>query len=222
MTYLEKARKLDPSVDVTSAYLDAAFGRARMDADYTWAEYIDVAREYVLEGDADPTTTLSTTYYVGRATSGEEDHATVKPFLEKSREKMANADEELSPGLVQAIELQALMVLDEDMDAAVDYKRAHMADGWMEDADQLNAFAWWCFENGVNLEEAQKLALKGVELADAGTQRAMVLDTAAEICNALGNCDEAIALIKLALEEEPGNEYYGEQLAKFEEAAAEE
>ena len=222
MAYLEKAEKLDPEVDVTAEYLDAAFTRARKDSDYSWDQYIAVASERVLENDADAATTLYAAYYVGRATASEEDHATVKPFLVKSREMLAATDEELSPGLVQAVELQASLVLDEDMDAAVDYKRSHMREGWMEDADQLNSFAWWCFENGVNLEEAQKMALKGVELADAGKQRAMVLDTAAEICNALGNCDEAIALIKQAMEEEPGNEYYGEQLARFEEAAAEE
>ena len=222
MQYLEKAESLDASVDITSEYLDAAFSRARMDATYSWDDYIAVARERVLEADADAGTTLYTTYYVGRATKGEEDHATLKPFLAKSREKLASGDEELSPGLVQAIELQAIMVLDEDMDAAVAYKRSHMAEGWMEDADQLNSFAWWCFENNVNLEEAQKMALSAVELADAGKQRAMVLDTAAEICNALGNCDEAVALIMRALEEEPASEYYAEQLTRFEEAAAEE
>ena len=84
MQYLEKAESLDASVDVTSEYLDAAFSRARMDATYSWADYIAVARERVLEANADAGTTLHTTYYVGRATQSEEDHATVKPFLEKS------------------------------------------------------------------------------------------------------------------------------------------
>ena len=70
------------------------------------------------------------------------------------------------------------------------------------------------------LEEAQQLALKGVELAEPGKARAQILDTAAEICNALGNCDEAIALIKKAIEDEPTSEYYAEQLTRFEEAAS--
>jgi hypothetical protein len=86
----------------------------------------------------------------------------------------------------------------------------------MDDPDQLNSFAWWCFENKVNLEEAQELALKGVELAEPGKARAQILDTAAEICNALGNCGRAIELIQVAIGEDADNEYYAEQLARFE------
>ena len=97
-------------------------------------------------------------------------------------------------------------------------ERDRLPEGWEENPDQLNRFAWWCFENDVNLEEAQELALKGVELAETDGQKANILDTAAEICNALGNCDEAIVLMKRALEDEPTSEYYAEQLTRFEEA----
>jgi hypothetical protein len=140
----------------------------------------------------------------------------------KSREKIASSAEELPRGLVNAIELQTAMYVDEDMDAAVALKRGTMPEGWMENPDQLNSFAWWCFENKVNLEEAQTLALKGIELAEPGKSRAQILDTAAEICNELGNCDEAVRLIKLAMVEDPASDYYAEQLTRFEEAAADE
>ncbi len=70
----------------------------------------------------------------------------------------------------------------------------------------------------MNLQEAEALALKGVELADSDEQRATILDTAAELCNALGNCDEAIAHIKQAVSLDPENDYYKDQLAKFEQA----
>jgi thiol-disulfide isomerase/thioredoxin len=220
MEYLARAEKLDPEIDVTSELLDAAFGRARKDPDYSKADYIELARARVLEGDAPAEATLMTTYYVGSFTADEDDHATLKPFLVKSREVIASSDEELSKGLVNAIEMQAIMYLDEDMDAALAMKRSTMPEGWMEDADQLNSFAWWCFENNVNLVEAQELALKGVELAEPGKARAQILDTAAEICNALGNCGQAIELIQVAIAEDADNEYYTEQLARFEKVRA--
>jgi thiol-disulfide isomerase/thioredoxin len=222
MEYLEKAEDLDPAIDVDSELLDAAFTRARKDPTFSMEDYIALARARVLEADANAQSTLMAAYYVGRVTANDKDHETVKPFLKKSREVMASSDEDLSKGLVNAIELQAIMVIDEDMDAAVEFKRSTMPEGWMENPDQLNSFAWFCFENDVNLEEAQELALKGVELSEPGKSRAMILDTAAEICNALGNCDEAVRLIQLALEQDPSSEYYAEQLARFEEAAAEE
>ena len=220
MNFLFKAEELDPELDASVELLDASFTRARKDPNYSYADFIEFADERVLKGDVDPESTVSTTYYVGRVTANEEDHATVKPFLVKSREVMAAPDVEVSKGLANAVELQAIIILDQDMDKAVAFKRTTMPEGWMENPDQLNSFAWWCFENDVNLEEAQQLALKGVELADPGQSRAQILDTAAEICNALGNCDEAIALIRRAIEEEPASEYYAEQLARFEEAAA--
>ncbi len=52
-------------------------------------------------------------------------------------------------------------------------------------------------------------------------QRANMLDTAAEICNALGNCDEAIAHIQRAIELDPEKQYFKDQLVKFEKAAKE-
>jgi thiol-disulfide isomerase/thioredoxin len=216
MEFLARAEKLDPEMDVTSELLDAAFGRARKDPDYSKADYIALAQERVLERDAPAEATLMTTYYVGRFTADEKDQATLKPFLVKSREVIASSDEEISQSLVNAIELDAIMYVDGDMDAAVALKRSTMREDWMDDPDQLNSFAWWCFENKVNLEEAQELALKGVELAEPGKARAQILDTAAEICNALGNCGRAIELIQVAIGEDADNEYYAEQLARFE------
>ena len=64
----------------------------------------------------------------------------------------------------------ALLVLG-DKDRAVSLKRAGMPEGWMEEAGGLNEFAWWCYENKVNLEEAEALARKGASLAPAGKER---------------------------------------------------
>ena len=47
-----------------------------------------------------------------------------------------------------------------------------------------------------------------------------ILDTQAELCNALDDCQGAIDLIKLALAEDPDSEYYQKQLARFEELLA--
>ena len=109
----------------------------------------------------------------------------------------------------------ALTVLD-DPKAALEFKRASMDDGWTEDASQLNAFAWWCFEHEVNVDEAMELARKGVELAEPGSEKAMILDTLAELCNLAGDCGEAIATIDLAIEQDPDRTYYQEQRERFE------
>jgi hypothetical protein len=93
-----------------------------------------------------------------------------------------------------------------------------MPEGWLEEADSLNGFAWWCFQNDVNLEEAEELARKGVDLAESGTEKAAVLDTVAEIVNARGDAPEAASLIEQALHETPDDESLQEKLEQFQEA----
>jgi tetratricopeptide (TPR) repeat protein len=113
------------------------------------------------------------------------------------------------------------LLVEKDTPKALELFRNGMPEGWEEDSGRLNQFAWWCFENEINLEEAQTLALKGVTLAEDGVEKAQILDTAAEICNALGNCDEAVDHIKLALELDPDNSNLKDQLARFETAVKE-
>jgi tetratricopeptide (TPR) repeat protein len=108
----------------------------------------------------------------------------------------------------------------QDTDQAIAYKKATLPEGWMDDAGALNSFAWWCFENKVNLEEAEELARRGVELAQSGREKGNILDTLAEICNLTGNCGEAVEMMRQAVAEDPDNEYFQKQLARFEEILA--
>jgi hypothetical protein len=98
----------------------------------------------------------------------------------------------------------------------VELKRATLPEDWKDSPTQLNRFAWWCLEAMANLEEAEVLARRGADLAPPGPERANILDTAAEICNARGNCDDAVELIRLAIENDPDRELFRTQLERFE------
>jgi hypothetical protein len=91
-----------------------------------------------------------------------------------------------------------------------------MPEGWLKNAGQLNEFAWWCFENKANLNEAERLARKSVELAKPGREKANSLDTQAEIVNAKGNTLEAVELSKKAAKESPDSKYFPQQVVRFE------
>jgi tetratricopeptide (TPR) repeat protein len=114
----------------------------------------------------------------------------------------------------------ALLVL-KDAAKATAYKKATLPEGWMTDPGRLNGYAWWCFENGINLDEAQTMAEKGAELAKPGKERAMILDTLAEICNARGNPAEALAAARRALADAPDGKSYQEQVERFGKLAGE-
>jgi tetratricopeptide (TPR) repeat protein len=107
------------------------------------------------------------------------------------------------------------LYIEKNKSKASDLKKATMPEGWTEDPKQLNSFAWWSFENEVNLEEAESLARKGEKLAPAGADKAMVLDTLAEILYARGKKTEAVAAIEQAVKEHPEKEYYKKQLDRF-------
>jgi len=147
-----------------------------------------------------------------------DDPETFTPFLSQAIEA-TEGDEELAAGRARLMPDYALHVLN-DPDKAVEYKKATLPEGWMENSGALNSFAWWCFENEVNLDEAEQLARTGVELAASGREKGNILDTLAEICNVTGNCGEAVELMRQAVAEDPDNEYFQKQLARFEELLA--
>jgi len=83
----------------------------------------------------------------------------------------------------------------------------------------LNSFAWWCFENKINLQEAAELGRRGVKLAEPGRGKAMIIDTVAEIENLRGNPREAVKLMEQAVKEDPASDQWKKQLERFKKTA---
>lgn len=138
------------------------------------------------------------------------------PYLKAGIEALEGSDD---PGDIRnhaRLMADYSLYVSKDKEQAVTYKKQTMPEGWLENPGDLNSFAWWCFENKVNLEEAEKLSRKSVKLAESGRSKAMYLDTLAEICNALGDYQQSVDLMKMAIQENPDSEYYKEQLARFE------
>lgn len=121
----------------------------------------------------------------------------------------------------QKLLISEALVVKNDPELALGLVREGLPEGWEEDAGRLNGFAWWCFENEINLEEAEMLARKGAELAEDDSQKAQILDTAAEIAYLRGNQTEAVALIQQAIDLDPESENYGKQLDRFSGSVAE-
>jgi tetratricopeptide (TPR) repeat protein len=109
-----------------------------------------------------------------------------------------------------------------DTTTALRLKKESLGAGWEKDRDKFYAFANWCLERKIDLEEAEEYARKTVNLVYPGRIRAMVLNTLAEICAARGHTEEAVKIIKLAIDQEPRNEFYSGQLEKFQKMLEEE
>ena len=144
------------------------------------------------------------------------------PFLVEALDLVEpmNIDDEATRMYYDELSIVRALLIDHDEERAVALKRDSMDEGWRDEANGANAFAWWCFENRVNLEEAYDVAVRGAELAEDDAARAMILDTVAEICNARGDCEGAIEWIDQAIAADPDSEYYKEQRTRFEELLA--
>ena len=101
----------------------------------------------------------------------------------------------------------------EDTSAEVEAMR-NMAESDPENPGTLNSYAWRMTELKLNLEDALIKARKGVELSD-DDGKPMILDTEAEVLWLMGKPQEAIDVINRAIEMDPEDDYYKEQLEKF-------
>ena len=91
---------------------------------------------------------------------------------------------------------------------------------WPNDARMMNNYAWRCAEQGINLDHAEEVVQKAVDLAPHDAEKASYLDTYAHVKFAQGKTDQAIALEEQALElakNVPGEKMkpYEESMAKF-------
>lgn len=139
-------------------------------------------------------------------------HAT---YLDRALAAVERSGGDRAPELARNLRLQKALEIEKDFPKAVALKRASLPEGWQNDPEELNGFAWWCFKHEVALDEAQELAQKGADLAPAGAKKAMILDTLAEICNARGNCGDAAQIEARAAAEDPANEHYKERAVEF-------
>src|SRR5439155_17161097 len=137
------------------------------------------------------------------------------PYLDPALKASEGVTDERSRSMRTDVEISGALLVKGDKELALCLKRKSMPAGWEERPSELNAFAWWCFSNQVDLEEAEKLARKGASLTSPGAERAEILDTAAEICNLLGNCDDAVSLSEQAAKDAPGEEHYAKQVKRF-------
>ena len=126
------------------------------------------------------------------------------------------ADESLAE-MRAGLAVDAALILDKDPERAVALMKAGLPEDWLESTRQLHGFAWWCFQNEVNLDEALALTLKSRDLAGDDKTRATSLRIAAEICSVRGEDAEAVDHMQRAVELNPGRQSYKRRLEAFEE-----
>jgi thiol-disulfide isomerase/thioredoxin len=217
VTLVDRAIALDPSTDLTVMRFDCVSSGFLRANSFATKLVVNAGHDVFASKTATPAdlvAVVSTMREVGRKIGSPD---IIVQYLKPALAATQGTKDEYLAHEHQLLRIDEALFVEGNKDAALAIKRETLKEGWKDDPAALNGFAWWCFENSVNLEEAEALARRGVELAAAGNERAMILDTAAEICNARGNCDDAVELERRALLEVPDSEFYKKQVARFQE-----
>jgi tetratricopeptide (TPR) repeat protein len=203
-----------PKPDYTVAIFYQTF-LGQTTQEFTLEEVKASADDVMTIPGVEPIDTLFVASAMADLATDKKDPELLAPYLEPALAASSGLTDERSRKTRADLEVAGALLVKGDKELALSLKRKAMPGGWEQSPSSLNEFAWWCFENQVNLEEAEALARKGAELAPPGPEKAEILDTVAEICNLLGNCDDAVALSEQAAKEDPNNDHYPEQVKRF-------
>ncbi len=213
VAHYRRAAELDPAGDYASATFEAVamgFRRGRMPE-----KELRAAADAVFAGtDRDPEQLLAVAFqmeaFARRGGRPDLRH----PYLGEAVARTAGATGEVAAQRRQLLVPHALHV-EREPRRAVALMRESLPAGWRDDPAQLNRFAWWCFEQRLNLREAEALAERGARLAGAGPERAPILDTLAEIRAARGDARGALAAARAAAAAAPDNPDFARQVRRF-------
>ena len=143
------------------------------------------------------------------------------PYLKRAHPIVSRIDDPDLQGRRQWILVEYALIVEQDPEKALALKRDSFPEGWQSDPDALNEFAWWCFENRLNVQEAAELSRRSVELSSPGPEQANYLDTLAELVYLQGDAKGALGLIEQALELNPDSRYLQHQLKRFQDILTE-
>jgi thiol-disulfide isomerase/thioredoxin len=207
--------KTDPAKDFTFEIFENTVQGFKTNL-YTQDDIIKAADAVLASGGKTPYDVIETAQTMLEIDKQDGKVDMAKPYLEAALNVSKNKSDENLNKARDEIMVDYYLYAKNDTGAAISQKKANMPKDWFKDAGNLNEFAWWCFENRINLQEAEAFARQAVSLAEPGETKAMILDTAAEICFARGNKTDAIKFAKMAVEQAPKNQYYTKQVQKFE------
>jgi tetratricopeptide (TPR) repeat protein len=216
LTLYRQAQELDPGTTRANDILDVtARGYFRGKGSFDAAAMQKAADAVVAGGNLTPSRWIEVAEMMSAVGQRSQDPTVAVPTIKAAVAATADlTDPELIAERKPLLVDHALYV-EKDTPKAVQLKRESMPADWMQTPKQLNSFGRWCYDNKVNLEEAETLTRKGVELASAGREKASLLGTTADLCSARGQWQEAVSFAEQAVKEDPQSARYPQQVERL-------
>lgn len=220
LAWYRRAQELGSEANLAPAIFEAV-ARGQREGLFGDLALLEPARQVIAEPRSSGRQIMETVALLGQATQGKADRSVYLDALERGAARLAGAASAEDQRYHAALMADHTLLGEGRSDEAFAWKQKSMAEGWRDQPAALNEIAWWCFEGGVALEDAEDFARRGVALAASDGEKANIMDTLAELRNARGDCDEALELIREALRLNPNSDYLKQQLARFEKLANE-
>lgn len=139
----------------------------------------------------------------------------IAPYLQAGMTAALGPNENKKDPKYRELLADYLLYCEKNLSQATQVKKITLGKGWEDDRDRFYDYSKWCLEREINLEEAEMYARKAINLVYPGMYRARVLNTVADICFARGKTEEAIEIINQAIDEDPDNLLYRNQLKRY-------
>ncbi|MCU0230996.1 MAG: hypothetical protein MUC67_06410 [Acidobacteria bacterium] len=153
--------------------------------------------------------------YLAVGLSKGQDNAFLQPRLDAAIaafEKSEDAEKKQSLEQLQIVRARAI---ENDPAKAIALKQKTFGEGWQDDPSELSEFARFLVRNDLDLDEAERVARRAVELSEPGRERSRAAETLARVLEKRGERDEAIAALETALQGAPYDKGLKRRLAEL-------
>jgi tetratricopeptide (TPR) repeat protein len=139
----------------------------------------------------------------------------VKKYLNAGLESTSQARDKNSRDDHTLLLIEYALQVENDTTKAINMKKQGLGADWTNNPEKFYNYSKWCLERKVALAEAETLARKALGYAKEGEFKGQVYNTLAEICFARDKLEEAIKLMDLAIEQDPGNAAYQDRQDEY-------
>ena len=140
------------------------------------------------------------------------DSATIAKYLDTGMVATGYKNDQVNLGLHLEILADYALYVKHDTATALQVKEKGLGKDWERDPRRYFEYAQFCLEHRLDLERAENFARQAADQAEDGAFKARHLQVLADIIYAEGRTDEAMKLMRQAIDLSPVNRWYQERL----------
>jgi tetratricopeptide (TPR) repeat protein len=157
--------------------------------------------------------------YLAVGLSKGQDNAFLQPRLDAAIAALERSEDAEKKQSLEQLRIVRARAIENDPAKAIALKQNSLGEGWQDDPKQLSEFARFLLRNDLDLDEAERIARRAVELSEPGRERSRAAETLARVLEKRGERDEAIAALEAALQGAPHDKGLKRRLAELRGAA---